>query len=102
MQIYLQNMLNHLYKVKLNKKEKKMDNTKKLTEVFTEALGVNEDIINDNLEYNSITEWDSVAHMTLIAELEDSFDIMLDTDDIIDMSSVGKAKEILKKYDVQF
>jgi len=79
-----------------------MDNIKKLTEVFTEALGVNNDIINDNLEYNSIPEWDSVAHMSLIAELEDSFDIMLDTDDIIDMSSVKKAKEILTKYEIEF
>ncbi|HIP13789.1 MAG TPA: acyl carrier protein [Arcobacter sp.] len=79
-----------------------MDNTKKLTEVFTEALGVNKDIINDNLEYNSIPEWDSVAHMSLIAELEDSFDIMLDTDDIIDMSSVKKAREILTKYEIGF
>ena len=40
--------------------------------------------------------------MILISELENTFDVMLDTDDIIDMSSVGKAKEILTKYDVQF
>lgn len=77
-----------------------MDNTKKLTKVFAEALGINEDLIDDNLEYNSIPEWDSVAHMSLIAELEDTFNIMLDTDDIIDMSSVKKAKEILAKYEV--
>ena len=79
-----------------------MNNAKKLIAVFTETLGVNEDIIKDNLEYNSIPEWDSVAHMSLIAELEDSFDIMLDTDDIIDMSSVKKAKEILTKYEIRF
>ena len=79
-----------------------MDNTKKLILVFTEALGVNKDIINDTLEYNSIPAWDSVAHMSLIAELEDAFDIMLDTDDIIDMSSVKKAKEILAKYEIEF
>jgi acyl carrier protein len=40
--------------------------------------------------------------MILIAELEDQFDVMLDTDDIIDMSSVGKAKEILGKYELSF
>jgi acyl carrier protein len=54
----------------------------------------------DDLEYNSIAQWDSVAHMALIAVLEERFDIMLDTDDIIDMSSVAKAKEILAKYEV--
>jgi hypothetical protein len=40
--------------------------------------------------------------MGLIATLEDSFDIMLDTDDIIDFSSYARGKEILKKYDVIF
>lgn len=40
--------------------------------------------------------------MVLISELENTFDVMLDTDDIIDMSSVAKAKEILAKYDVAF
>ena len=38
--------------------------------------------------------------MQLVAALEDAFDIMLDTDDIIDLSSYDKGKEILAKYDV--
>jgi len=79
-----------------------MNNSKKLTQVFTEALGIKKEIITDDLQYNSIPEWDSVAHMALIAELEDVFDIMLDTDDIIDMSSPAKAKEILTKHDISF
>ena len=40
--------------------------------------------------------------MTLVAAIEDAFDIMLDTDDIIDFSSFEKGKEILKKYDIEF
>ena len=46
-------------------------------------------------------QWDSVGHMTLVAALEDAFDIMIDMDDIIDLSSFEKGKEILKKYDVE-
>jgi len=70
----------------------------KLKEAFSEALGISKDSISDDLKYNEIQEWDSVAHMALIGEIEDSFDIMLDTDDIIDMSSFAKAKEIVAKY----
>jgi acyl carrier protein len=44
--------------------------------------------------------WDSVGHMALIAALEESFDIMMDTDDIVDFSSYEKGKAILKKYNV--
>ncbi|UCE66829.1 MAG: acyl carrier protein [Candidatus Zixiibacteriota bacterium] len=79
-----------------------MDNTEKLRKIFSEALNIKIETVMDSLEYNSIPEWDSVAHMSLVAAIDGGFDIMLDTDDVIDMSSFGKAKEILKKYDVGF
>jgi len=79
-----------------------MKNQEKLIKVFAESLGVECTVIVDELQYNSIPEWDSVAHMSLIAELEEVFDVMLDTDDIIDMSSPAKAREILEKYDIAF
>jgi acyl carrier protein len=70
----------------------------KIRNVFAECLGVEQNIVTDDLEYASIPQWDSVAHMTVIVGLEDEFDIMIDTDDVIDMSSVSKAYEIIKKY----
>ncbi len=73
-----------------------MENT--LKTAFADALGIEKEMITDELTYNTIDEWDSVAHMTLIGEIEDVFDIMLDTDDIINMSSFTKAKEIISKY----
>ncbi len=78
------------------------DNIEKLVGAFVEALQIEPITVTDELQYNTIKEWDSVAHMTLVAALEEAFDIMLDTDDIIDMSSVAKAKEILGRYDVNF
>jgi Acyl carrier protein len=74
---------------------------KSLEQIFADSLAINLGDINDELTYQSIPQWDSVAHMTLIAAVEDEFGIMLDTDDIIDMSSVGKAKAILQKYGVE-
>ena len=74
--------------------------TDRLHELVAKSLLIEPEKISDDLKYNSIPEWDSVAHMALIAELEEAYDIMLDTDDIVEMSSVGKIREILKKYDV--
>ena len=79
-----------------------MKKNEKLVGAFTASLGISGDLVKDDLQYNSISEWDSIAHMTLIAELESIFDVMLDTDQIIDMSSVAKAKEILSTHDVEF
>ena len=77
-------------------------NEVKLKKVFSTALGIDLSEVNDNLEYNTISQWDSVGHMALVATLEKEFDVMFDTDDIIDMSSVRKAKEILLKNGVDF
>jgi acyl carrier protein len=74
--------------------------TKPLEDIFRETLGIDRQRVVDNLEYNSIKEWDSVAHMALIAALEEAYDIMLETEDVIDMSSVGRARQILAKYSV--
>ena len=77
-----------------------MMNEQKLKDIFAEALQIDVNIVTDELSYNSIPEWDSIAHMTLISEIDTEFDTMLDTDDVLDMSSFAKAKEILRKYDI--
>lgn len=79
-----------------------MTNQHKLVQAFSTSLGVEPAMVTDDLTYDTIPQWDSTAHMILIAELEDEFKVMLDTDDIIDMSSVAKAKQILTKYDIDF
>ncbi|WP_421184450.1 acyl carrier protein [Aeromonas enteropelogenes] len=71
-----------------------------LEQIFSDALGIELEQVSDALSYQEIPQWDSVAHMGLIAQLEDHYGVLLDTDDIIDMSSVAKAREILAKYGV--
>lgn len=78
-----------------------MTNLEKYNNAFIEALGITADKL-EGLEYQAIPEWDSVGHMQLIAALEDAFDIMIDTDDIIDLSSYEKGKELMAKYEVEF
>lgn len=74
-----------------------------LKAAFVEGLGLSSESVEwSSLAYRGIPEWDSVAHMQLVAEVEDAFDIMLDTDDVIGMSSFEVAKDILTKYGVSF
>jgi acyl carrier protein len=74
--------------------------TKPLENVFADALGIESSRVTGSLEFNSTKEWDSVAHMALIAALEEAYGIMLDTDDVLSLSSVQRAREILGKYGV--
>ena len=78
-----------------------MANLEKYNNVFMENLQITEDQLA-GLQYQGVELWDSVGHMSLVAALEDEFDIMIDTDDIIDLSSFEKGKEILAKYGVEF
>ncbi len=79
-----------------------MSNIEKYDEAFVESFEINKEKLQEkNLEYNTIDEWDSIGHMTLMSELEDAFDIELDMDDIIEFSSYEKGKELLLKYEVK-
>jgi len=80
----------------------KMSNEAILRAIFSESLAISTEEVIDSLEYNTIPKWDSLGHMSIVAKIEDTFNIMLDTDDILDMNSFGKAKEILSKYDIEF
>lgn len=77
-----------------------MSNLETYNRIFTETFEVPEDVLV-GYKYQDTPSWDSVGHMTMIASLEDAFDIMMDTDDIIEFASWEKGKEILKKYDVE-
>jgi acyl carrier protein len=69
-----------------------------VTEAFREALELPDDVDVTTLTYRGHPAWTSLGHMTLVAALEDKFDIMMESQDILDMSSFHKAVEIMGKY----
>lgn len=72
----------------------------KLKAAFVEALGLPADVDVTASRYRETRQWDSVAHMQLVGAIELAFDIMLDTDDVIGMSSYQRAREIVSKHGV--
>ena len=79
-----------------------MTNEEKYLNAFMSTFGIREKAARE-ATYRDTDEWDSVGHMMLINHLEDLFDIMMDTEDIVDLSSYEKGKEILSaRYGVEF
>ncbi|HEX4168049.1 MAG TPA: acyl carrier protein [Bryobacteraceae bacterium] len=72
----------------------------RLQDAFVQSLGIPADSNFDSLAYGSTQGWDSTAHMNLVAEIETTFDIMMSSEDVIDLSSFHKAKEIVAKHGV--
>lgn len=77
-----------------------MTTLEKYNKAFIEAFTIEESELA-TLSYQSVIAWDSIGHMVLMASLEVHFDIMLETEDIINFSSYEKGKDILKKYGIE-
>jgi acyl carrier protein len=77
-------------------------NIENYTKCFKEGLNIEDFSVLENLEYNSIPEWDSIGHMSLIAQVEETFNITLDTNEVIDFSSYKVGLEILRKHNIVF
>lgn len=78
-----------------------MQNTEKLNNIFGEVFNVNTTELNDNFSKDTVEEWDSVHQLNIISLLEETFDLMLDPEDIMSCTSYLKAKEILRKNGIE-
>lgn len=80
-----------------------MDNLKKYNEIFKEVFAVDDSALNEHLTKEEFQEWDSIHQLNLITYIEDTFDIMLDGDDSLGLTSYNEGMNILSsKYSIQF
>lgn len=77
-----------------------MNNINKYNQAFVSAFNIQEDTLGESFTNEHIDKWDSITHLSLMTEIEDAFDIMLETEDILSFLSYEKGKEILAKYDI--
>lgn len=78
-----------------------MENLEKYNNAFVEVFGAKVEDLNDDYSKENVGEWDSVHQLTLISIFEEAFDIMFDPEDIMEMTSYAKGKELLQKYEVE-
>lgn len=77
-----------------------MNQWEEYNRIFMEAFLLSEKDLQEDIKMGSIADWDSVGHMNLITMIEDAFDFMFETEDILNFNSYEKGKEILRKYGV--
>ncbi|WP_214828880.1 acyl carrier protein [Exiguobacterium algae] len=79
-----------------------MTNIEKYKLAFMNGLELDESVVYENLELGMTKEWDSIGHMTLIAELEDAFDVYIDSDEMTEFTSYQTGMELLTRLGVDF
>jgi acyl carrier protein len=68
---------------------------------FTVAFDLTPDVEVEKLEIGVSPSWDSVAHMALVAELEDRFGIAIEVDDLVEMGTYDEVVDVLRRYGVE-
>ena len=78
-----------------------MTNLEKYNQIFVEVFGAKVEELGDNYSKETVAEWDSVHQLNIISQMEETFDIMLDPEDIMACTSYNAGKEILTKNDIE-
>ena len=68
----------------------------RLIELFAEGLGVGTDVLDEESSPDTVEQWDSLAAMTLVTLIEDTFSVSLSTRDIMKMRTIGLARSVLQ------
>jgi acyl carrier protein len=72
----------------------------RLKAAFTEALELPANADHDTLAYRETPTWDSLAHMQLVIAIEGAFDVMLETEQVLALSSFAEARAILRTHGI--
>ncbi|MGB8266580.1 MAG: acyl carrier protein [Candidatus Velthaea sp.] len=72
-----------------------MPHDERLAQLMSEIFKLPAASLSDDLDMQNTGTWDSLSHMELIAAIEDEFHIELTTDEIVEMTSVGKIKTLV-------
>ncbi len=79
-----------------------MTNLEKYNDIFKSVFDVTDSELNEDFTFKAVEKWDSFIHLTLISELEENFDILIDSEDILHFGGYENGKSILEKYGVSF
>ncbi len=77
-----------------------MNNHARYDQIFMDIFNVEASALGEMFTFQSVDTWDSITHMVLVTHLEDAFEIMLDTEDILGLTSYLDGKKTLAKYKV--
>lgn len=78
-----------------------MTNLEKYQKVLKANLGIKEEDMNDGvMVFNRYPKWNSVRHMEIVSELEETFDVQFEVLDITAFDKYSAGIEILRNLGV--
>lgn len=68
--------------------------------ILMKTFMINKDDV-ETASTKNVQAWDSVGKLSLVTELEEAFDIELETEDIIGFNSYQEGLAILRKHNIE-
>ncbi len=80
-----------------------MTSLEKLNQIFCDVYSVDESALNETFINTNVDSWDSIHQLSMVAAIEEAFDLMMDAEDILEMTSYENVKQLLvSKYEIAF
>ncbi len=73
-----------------------MPMNERLAAIFEKVFSIETDDFSPELTPEDVLRWDSLGHMNLVAELEETFGVQFEVDEITEMTTAGRIIEILR------
>ena len=70
--------------------------TDKLDQLIADTLKILPEEVNDDLAYGALPGWDSLAHVSLMLQLEAEYDIEIDEDTMVELTSVAAIRDYVQ------
>ncbi len=79
-----------------------MSNKEQYNQAFVRVFNVEKSVLNADFTFMKVEKWDSMTHLALISELEAAFDVIFETEDILNFGGYTNGMKILSRYGVDF
>ena len=73
----------------------------RLVKILSNSLGVTDSEINSDTSMESLDAWDSLAHLSVVITIEEEFEISLNEEEILRMTSFSEIFELLKSKNLE-
>ncbi len=77
---------------------KRTEILEKLTEILKDTLDLDELELSEDTVADDVDGWDSLAHITIISEVEDAFHIRFPMKNVLTMKNVGEMVDIIEEH----
>lgn len=74
---------------------------KELCRLIAEILGVDQNTVGPKTGPGTLSQWDSLAHIQLVAAIEETYGVQLSTDEMVNLFSVTDIAKLLQEKSVR-